>query len=521
MFLIFFSLEFFLSNCLLLLITLPLFFRVSLLYKSKTKNLNLLNICKHFILFVILFSIVFVYYNLNISFYFYSFSFFIQSFTNYFKLLILIISFIFVLNIHILKEENIQNKFFPYNIFEFFSFVLFNLLGVLCFLTAENLLSAYICLELQSLTLALLFALKYYSRYSTEAGLKFFIFSSLSTAILLLSFGLLYGFFGVIHFENFLILLNNNIILSFFIINNNEVVLNIDYFFLIIALCLFIIAFFIKIGVVPFHMWSIDAYEGAPTFITLYSLIIPKIAYICFLIKIIFYCINFNYIFFFFFFFGGIFSIIIGSLFAVVQTKLKRLFSYSAIANFGYLLLSLSFGTLESFKISFLFLFIYIIITFSLFLILLTSVSVLNNSKIKHIFELNSLFLSGRYTLSILLSFFLFTIASIPPFNMFFVKFFLLNIIIEYNSLFSFLIALIIIIFSVISCFYYIRLIRFMFFKNGKSFSTFIPYYTITSSTSFTLSFFSILNISYILYPSIFLNLIDFFLLNYTFENFY
>lgn len=519
MFLLFFSLEFFLSNCLLLLIIFPLFFKVSLLYKSKTKNLNLLNICKHFVLFIILFSIIFIYYNLNISFYFYSFSFFIQSFTNYFKLLILLIFFIFVLNVNILKHEKIQNKFFPYNIFEFFSFILFNLLGILCFLNAENLLSAYICLELQSLTLALLFALKYYSRYSTEAGLKFFIFSSLSTAILLLSFGLLYGFFGVIHFENFLILLNNNIILSFFLINNDNVILNLDYVYLIIAFCLFIIAFFIKIGVVPFHMWSIDAYEGAPMFITLYSLIIPKIAYISFLIKIIFYCINLNYIFFFFFFFGGIFSIIIGSLFAVVQTKLKRLFSYSAVANFGYLLLSLSFGTLEGFKISFLFLFIYIVITFSIFLILLNSISVLTNSKIKHISELNSLFLSGRYTLALLLTSFLFTIASIPPFNMFFVKFFLLNIILEYNSLFSFLIAFFIIIFSVISCFYYIRMIRFMFFKNLKSFSTFIPYNNISSSTSFTLSFFSILNISYIFYPSIFLNLIDFFILNSIFEN--
>jgi len=303
MFLIFFSLEFFLSNCLLLLITLPLFFKTSLLYKSKIKNLNLLNICKHFVLFVILFSIIFVFYNLNISFYFYNFSFFIQSFTNYFKVLILLVSFVFVLNINILKQENIQNKFFPYKIFEFFSFILFNLLGIFCFLNAENLLSAYICLELQSLTLSILFALKYYSKYSTEAGLKFFIFSSLSTAILLLSFGLLYGFFGVIHFENFLILLNNNIILSFFLINNNIIYFNLDSLFLIIAFCLFIIAFFIKLGVVPFHMWSIDAYEGAPMFITLYSLVIPKIAYISFLIKIIFYCINLNYIFFFFFFF--------------------------------------------------------------------------------------------------------------------------------------------------------------------------------------------------------------------------
>ena len=491
--------ELFISFSILLLIACPLYLKSypSLFYKI---NDSLFIICKNFTLLVLFLSFFIIYVNFDISLYFNGYSFYVNNFINFFKLLILFCSFLIIISI----SKNTNSKWeFPYGLFEFFRLVLFNILGILCFISAETFLTAYITLELQSLTLALLFAIKYFSKYSSESSLKYFIISSFSTAILLLGFGILYGLYGVIHFESLLYLTYYEF-LNFKNINNfiNE------YILIIFALSLILISILIKLGTVPFHMWTLDVYEGAPILITLYALVIPKIAYLAFLLKLVFYSFNeFNFLFYNFFFFTGIFSIIIGSLGALLQTKIKRLMAYSAIANFGYIMLALSGDYFFNLTSAILFIFIYVFVTCSLFFIFLSFKSRIDGGRIKSIIQFNSIVNSGNATLGVIFGLFLFTIASIPPFNMYIAKYFLLYSLVLNLSLKSIVGALIVILFSVVSCFYYIRMIRLIFFKNQNDFLNFVPYYKVPRVLSLLISFLLILNLFFFFYPSLFFNL--------------
>src|SRR5690606_224849 len=134
------------------------------------------------------------------------------------------------------------------------------------------------------------------------------------------------------------------------------------------------------------------------------ALIIPKIAYLAFLIKFIIYFSVFNFFFNNLFFFSGLISIIIGSLGAILQTKIKRLFAFSAVANFGYVMVSLSTGNYQGYFNSILFLIIYLIVNFSIFLIFLNLNSRFDNIKLKSLNQLTTVFLSGRVILSFFLS---------------------------------------------------------------------------------------------------------------------
>lgn len=488
--------ELFISFSILFLISWPLYLKSYSLFFYKNKD-NLFLICKNFTLLVFILSFFIIYINFDISFYFNGYSFYVNNFINFFKLLILFCSFLIISSI---SKNTISKWEFPYGLFEFFPLVLFNILGVLCFISAETFLTAYITLELQSLTLALLFAIKYFSKYSSESSLKYFIISSFSTAVLLLGFGILYGVYGVIHFESLLYLTYY----EFLNFNNfiNEQIL------IIFALSLILISILIKLGTVPFHMWTLDVYEGAPMLITLYALVIPKIAYLSFLLKLVFYSFNeFNFLFYNFFFFTGIMSIILGSLGALLQTKIKRLMAYSAIANFGYIMLVLSGDYFFNLATAILFIFIYVFVTCSLFFIFLSLKSRLDGGRIKSIFQFTSIINSGKSALGVIFGLFLFTIASIPPFNMYIAKYFLLYSLILNFSLKSILGAFIVILFSIISCFYYIRMIRLIFFKNHSDFWNFVPYYKIQRNVSLLISFFLILNLFFFFYPSLFFNL--------------
>jgi len=502
----FFVSEFFISFAILLLISWPLYLKSYSLIVGQGRG-DLFLICKNFTLLVFVISFFIIYINFDISFYFHGYSFYINNFTNFFKLLVLFCSFLIICSIN---KTTFSKWEFPYGLFELFPLILFNILGILCFLSSETFLTAYITLELQSLTLALLFAFKYFSKYSSESGLKYFIISSFSTALLLLGFGFLYGVYGVIHFEGLLYLtcyefLNVNNILNFTAEQN----------IVLFALSLICISFLIKLGTVPFHMWTLDVYEGAPMLVTLYALVIPKIAYLVFLLKFVFYSFNdFTFLFYNIFFYTGIFSIMFGSLGALLQTKIKRLFAYSAIANFGYVMLALSGDYFFNIVAAVTFIFIYVFVTCSLFFIFLGLKSRIDGGKIKSIFQFSSIINSGNSVLGFIFALFLFTIASIPPFNMYIAKYFLLYSLILDSSIHSTSGALIVVLFSVISCFYYIRMIRLIYFKNQGDFFNFVPYYPIQRNVSLLISFILILNLFFFVYPNLFFNLFIYIILS-------
>jgi proton-translocating NADH-quinone oxidoreductase chain N len=509
MYLVFLNIEVFLSVAILNLIIWPLFLNSRSSYTG-VSLINIFKICKHYLLFVLFISFFLLIKKEDISYNFFGYGFFVNEFVNLLKIIIVGCLFFLVLSIDILRIEKMK-WIFPYGIFEIFPLILFNIFGILCFLSSENLLSAYISLELQSLTLSLLFAVKYFSKYSSESALKYFIVSSFSTSLLLLSFGFLYGIFGVIQFESFLYLisfddinyLNSDFILFDLKLSNMT----------IFTLTLIFITFSIKLGAAPFHLWTLDVYEGTSMFITLYVLILPKIAYVGFLIKFVLYFYNFNFLFNNLFFFAGLLSVLIGTLGAILQTKIKRLFAYSAISNFGYVMFALSLGHLDGFLSSILFLVIYIITTCSIFFVLLSLISIKDNTKIKTIFQLQSLFLSGKSLMAFFFSLYLFGIASIPPFNIFIAKYYLLFSLLENLTFISFFSIFFIVLLSVISCFYYIRMIRLIFFKNLTSFYLFIPFRKTTFNLSFLISLFTFLNIFFFFYPEFFFDLLEYFIL--------
>ncbi len=507
MYLLFLNVEIFLGFSILNVILLPLFFKI--LKNNVNKYMfDLFFICKNLIIFIILFAILILFNNYIYIYSFYGFNYFTNTYVNFFKLLVLLSVFFILLTLHTVKLEKI-NMFFPYGIYEFFILILFNILGLFCFMSAENFLLIYLGMELHSLTLSILFSLRYYNKYSTESALKYFIISSFSSSLFLLGVSFLYGIFGVINLENILYLnfVNN---FHFFTTNMYNIYLTNAA---IVALLLILIAVLIKLGTAPFHMWTIDVYEGAPNFITLYALVVPKIAYIGFFIKMLFYFQNFSFLFFYLFKYCGLLSLIFGTLGALIQTKIKRILSYSAIANFGYILLSLSTGQLDGIIACFLFLITYIIVTCNIFFILFILVSIDDNSEIKTIFQLKSLFYSGKTFVAFLLTLLLFTLSSIPPSNIFISKYLLLYSIIEDFSYSSFIIIGFILFSNILGCFYYIRMIRLIFFGAINTHMISVFYINVNFLKYILISSFSLLNVFLFFYPQLMIDFFDFFVL--------
>jgi len=214
-------------------------------------------------------------------------------------------------------------------------------------------------------------------------------------------------------------------------------------------------------------MWAPDVYEGSPTIVTAFLSIIPKIAFLIIFLK--FYLIFFFKLYFYWYNFIiiiALFSLILGSFTAFYQIKLKRLLVFSAIVNNSYFLLSLSTGTFFGLQAFLIYLFFYIILIFSLFNILLSLRKKNNFLLIKKIYELKFLFLINPL-LALTFSFFLFSIAGIPPLIGFFGKFYVFYSVLDLSLFF---ISFIFIIFSIFSTFYYIRLINIMFFSLFNNF---------------------------------------------------
>ncbi|YP_002149704.1 NADH dehydrogenase subunit 2 (mitochondrion) [Stylophora pistillata] len=307
--------------------------------------------------------------------------------------------------------------------------------GVFCLISSSNWLSIYLTIELFTLCFFILIARG--SGYSVEAGLKYFILGALSSGLFLFGCALLCGIGANIHFSHIELLFNSKQVFS-------AVSIPIGYLLIIVAL-------FFKLSVAPFHMWVPDVYEGAPTKIVLLLAIVPKIGFFSLIISI---GLPVN-----FFFLGILFSLFVGALGALNQTKIKRLLAYSGIGHMGFILWGLENGSFESLQASLVYLFIYIVMTICAFSIIL-SFNVYKNLLV----EFSGL---SRYLpfFSITLGVLFFSIAGIPPFAGFFGKWFILLSGILSKSYFIFFFAVFC---SVIAGVYYIRIIKILFFQKNS-----------------------------------------------------
>ncbi|HWL70183.1 MAG TPA: NADH-quinone oxidoreductase subunit NuoN, partial [Geminicoccus sp.] len=292
--------------------------------------------------------------------------------------------------------------------FEFPLLALFGALGMAMMVSANSFLALYMSLELQSLSVYVLAAGHRDTLRSTEAGLKYFILGSLASGLLLYGISLVYGFTGTVMFDQIGSLLRDeNASLSAGAL--------VGLVFIAAGICF-------KLGVVPFHMWTPDVYEGAPTPIGAYIASAPKLAAMGLLLRVLIdpfgaWVGQWQQIVVF----VAIASMLLGAFAAIMQTNFKRLMAYSGIANIGYALVGLAAGTRDGVDGVLVFMAIYMVMTLGTFACILAMRR--QGSYVEDISELAGL--SRRQpVLAMILTVLMFSLAGIPPTAGFFGKFY-------------------------------------------------------------------------------------------------
>ena len=323
--------------------------------------------------------------------------------------------------------------------------ILSSILGMMVMISSNDLIVFYIGLELQSLALYVLASFNRDQLKSSESGLKYFVLSALSSGLLLYGCSLIYGFSGSTNFD---VIADT--------VSSNNYGLTFGIVFILVGLSF-------KISAVPFHMWAPDVYEGSPTTVTLFFSIVPKIAALTVFIR-------FLYIPFInmidqwqpILIFISIASMIFGAVAAIGQKNLKRLIAYSSIGHIGYALAGLSVGTNEGLQSSIVYISIYIVMNLGFFSCLLMMKK--NDLYFETIDDLSGLS-RNHPILSICFMVVLFSLAGIPPLAGFFAKFYIFKSVIEQSMYFLAIVGLLS---TVIAAFYYLRIIKVIYFDEPK-----------------------------------------------------
>lgn len=503
------------------------------------------------------------------------------------KLLICCISGVFLLMVKLsYKDELISNSF------EYLTLILISILGLMLLCSSNDLITAYLTLELHSIAFYVMSAFKKDSTYSIESGLKYFIIGSLSSAFFLLGSSMIYGVCGSINFDDFRLLINNSEIVSsslgvvyfspfidkllfnnelgfvlkettfdnftdkvfsydllddnklkietvqdYFVftefrpfnydnvtfnayhnklsnwfctyqlpLDNNQIyqylfrdILSTSSFFeklpvinyhkefielniVYLGLLFIIVAIFIKLALAPFHLWSLDVYEGSPNSTTIFFAVIPKIALFVLLIRLCYLSfyeiIITNYQSYFIVI--AFLSILTGSVGGLEQRRIKTLMAYSSISHTGYLFLAFSSHSVESIQIV-----LYYLIIFMISGLCFWGAYLFAKQKPTLYFKKNTkeladfiLLKESNSILALVFATTLFSIAGIPPLVGFLAK---INIFLTVVHSSSYLVSVFAILLSIASTFYYIRFIKLLYFENvlvGKL------YYPITTQKS-------------------------------------
>ena len=399
-------------------------------------------------------------------------SFVSNSFINFFKILILLGTlFVMFITQNFIKEIKI-------NYFEYPLLILFSVLGMFFMISSNDLMSFYLGLELQSLALYILASFDRDNLKSNESGLKYFILSALASGLLLYGCSLLYGFTGSTNFE--VIALKANI-------ENTGA---------IFAMVFILVGLAFKVSAVPFHMWTPDVYEGSPSSVTSFFAVVPKVAGIAIFIRFI--QIPFGQLVDHWqtiLIFISLASMILGAVAAIGQTNIKRLIAYSSIGHIGFVLAGMSTNTVSGYSSSIVYMSIYVVMNLGIFACIF-----LMKRDGKYCENLNDLSGISKHhpILSISLLIILFSLAGIPPLAGFFAKFYIFMSVIESGM---YTLAIVGLLSTVISAFYYLKIIKIIYFDDANK--PFDQIKNIGISTTLFLS--SLILVTFFVYPS-FLN---------------
>ena len=330
--------------------------------------------------------------------------------------------------------------------FEYPVLVLFATLGMLLMISANDMMSLYLGLELQSLSLYVVAAFRRDHLRSSEAGLKYFVLGALSSGMLLYGMSMIYGFAGTTSFAGLAAQFDAGVPVSIGLI--------VGIVFLAAGLAF-------KISAVPFHMWTPDVYEGAPTPVTAFFATAPKVAAMALIIRVMIgpfgdLVAQWQQIIWFI----SVASMILGALAAISQTNIKRLMAYSSIGHIGYALIGLAAGTEQGVNGILLYLTIYIVMNLGTFACILCMRQ--KEVMVERIEDLKGLSKTNP-AMALALAIFMFSMAGIPPLVGFFGKFYVFLAAIQAEL---YVLAVIGVLSSVIGAFYYLRIVKLMYFDD-------------------------------------------------------
>lgn len=360
--------------------------------------------------------------------------------------------------------------------FEFPILIVLSTIGMMVVISANDLIALYLGLELQSLALYVIASFHRDDLKSTEAGLKYFVLGALSSGMLLYGSSLIYGFTGTVSFPGIVSALNETT----------------AGFGIVLGIVFVAAAVAFKMSAVPFHMWTPDVYEGAPTPVTAFFASAPKMAAVAMTVRVFIGALpDVTAIWQQIIVFISIASMALGSFAAIGQRSIKRLMAYSSIGNIGYALIGLAAGTEAGIFGVVIYMIIYLAMTLGAFAIILSLRR--RNEMFDTIEDLSGLSRTHPW-LAFLLAMIMFSLAGIPPLAGFFGKFYVFAAAIEAKL---FTLAVIGVVTSVVGAYYYLRIVKIMYFDEPKA-----PYEAMAPGLRIVLALSSVVVILFFVLPA-------------------
>jgi NADH-quinone oxidoreductase subunit N len=359
-----------------------------------------------------------------------------DSFSRFMKLAALAGSFVtLAMSLDYWRDEGIER-------FEYPILVVLSTLGMMMMISAGDLIALYLGLELMSLALYVTAAIHRDSVRATEAGLKYFVLGALSSGMLLYGASLIYGFTGTVNFAGISLALKGP--------GSTGVVFGLVFLMAGLAF---------KISAVPFHMWTPDVYEGAPTPVTAFFAAAPKMAAMALLVRVVIQAfpgilVQWQQIVVFI----AIASMVLGAFAAIGQSNIKRLMAYSSIGNMGYALVGLAAGTVAGVQGVVIYMVIYLVMTLGTFACILAMRRA--GTYVETIDDLAGLSRTNPL-MAFALAMLFFSLAGIPPLAGFFAKFYVFSAAVQAGLAW---LAVLGVLASVVGAFYYLRIVKIMYF---------------------------------------------------------
>ncbi len=371
-----------------------------------------------------------------------------DGFSSFLKVLILVGG---AVAIHLTRIDFVDVKAWR---FEMAVLIMLACVGMMFMISAHNFMTLYMGLELQSLALYVLASIRRDHSKSTEAGLKYFVLGALSSGFILYGMSLVYGYTGSLYLQ----IISKT--------HRGESALSICA---VVGLVFILVGVAFKISAVPFHMWTPDVYEGASTSITAFFSSAPKIAAIGVLIRLLYepfsaYVVQWQQIILFM----SVASMVVGAFGALHQVNIKRLFAYSSIGHIGYALMALTIGNLASLSSLLFYMSVYFVMSIAAFALIIFVKH--EDRAIEDISDLSGLS-KTQPLMAFLMAVFMFSMAGIPPLAGFLGKLYVFYAVVDGGL---YWLAVVGVLSSVVSAYYYLKVIKVMYFDDSVEDATLV-----------------------------------------------